>query len=108
MNADVLKALSLPEDADDATVLDAICELKTAEDATAGLDRNDLDRFGALAFAGIRAEQRIRKIAAEDNVGSRRSAGAVRCSGCRGGADLFTQAKSSGGNAARSALADRR
>src|SRR5437867_5661889 len=68
MNAQVLEALGLPEDADAASVMSAIAELKVAVEETTGLTPEDVDGFRALATTEIRYALRVH----ETHIGDRR------------------------------------
>jgi hypothetical protein len=62
----VLAALGLPEDADAATVLSVINELKAAVEATRGLTPADVEGLGAFMRPPIDYAQRIRELQADE------------------------------------------
>jgi hypothetical protein len=66
MNAQVLAALGLPEDADAASMLSAIGELKASVEATRGFTPGDVERLGEFMRPPINYAQRVREIQAEE------------------------------------------
>jgi hypothetical protein len=66
MNAEVLAALGLPADADAASVLSALGELKAAVEERPGLQPQHLDDFRDMASVNVEYERRRHEIAAEE------------------------------------------
>jgi hypothetical protein len=66
LNAQVLAALGLPDDADAASVRSAINELKAAVEERPGLEPQHLDGFQEMATVNVEYERRRHEIAAEE------------------------------------------
>jgi hypothetical protein len=66
VSVDVLAALGLPEDADAASLLSAVAELKAAVEERTGLEPQHLDDFRDMASVNVEYERRKHEIAAEE------------------------------------------
>jgi hypothetical protein len=66
MNAQILAALGLPGDADAASVLSALADLKAAVDERSGMAPHDLDGFRSLAGNSVEYERRERELETQD------------------------------------------
>ena len=66
MNEHVVSALGLPEDADAASVLCAIAELKAAVEGRTGVQPQHIEGFGDMASINVEYGRRVREIAAEE------------------------------------------
>jgi hypothetical protein len=66
MSAKILAALGLAEDADSASVLSAVAELKAALEERPGLQPQHLDSFRDMAAVNVEYERRKHEIAAEE------------------------------------------
>jgi hypothetical protein len=66
MNQQILAALGLPEDADGASVLSAVAELKAAVAERPGLESQHLDGLQEMAAVNVEYERRRHEIAAEE------------------------------------------
>jgi hypothetical protein len=67
MNAQVLAALGLPADADAASVLSAINELRAAVEERTGVQPQDLDGFRDMATVDVEYERRKRELEIQDS-----------------------------------------